>query len=322
MPTDSPSNSMVNPFALQTDDSYMWLKGNLHCHTTNSDGKPSPQERLDGYVAQDYDFLCLSDHRTITRIDTVSEPDDFVLIQGAELHPHNPFGGQMHHFLCLNIDQDMDSAKMAPQEVIDSVNEQGGSAWLAHPHWSSVKIIRDTLPLQGLAGIEVFNTICRTHGRGESSVHWDDWMELENRLYPALSNDDAHSYDTEDRDTYQAWSMVRVKERSIEAVCDALEQGAGYSTTGPKIHDIELRRVDKAGDKNQVVEATVSCSEAQRIAAVCNQVGTEYREGGNTFEKAVFGLRPNARWVRFEIVGPNGDKAWSNPFDLTGIERA
>ena len=320
MATKSPANELRSPFDLRANEGYVWLKGNLHSHTTNSDGRPTPQERLDGYVAQGYDFLCLSDHYTITRIETVKAPDELVLVQGAELHPENPFGGQKHHFLCLNIHEDMDSGNMLPQQVIDRVNEQGGSIWLAHPYWSSVKIMRDTLPLRGLAGIEVFNTLCRTYGRGESSVHWDDWMEMENRLYPALVNDDSHGYDYEEKDTYQGWTMVRVKERTTEAVCEALRYGVSYGSTGPEIHDIQLRRVDQPGDEKRVVEATVRCSEAQRVAAVHDVVGVEYREPGKTFETAQFPLRPNARWARFEVIGPDGSKAWSNPFDLTGLE--
>ena len=85
----SQSNKLIDPFSLREDD-YLWLRGNLHCHTTNSDGKVAPQKRLDGYVNQGYDFLCLSDHDKITRRETVDVPDDFVLIQGAELHPPNP----------------------------------------------------------------------------------------------------------------------------------------------------------------------------------------------------------------------------------------
>ena len=72
----------------------------------------------------------------------------------------------------------------ATPESHDEVRDQGGSIWLAHPYWSSVNIIRDTLPLQGLAGVEVYNTTTRRHGRAESGVHWDDWMEQEEKLYP------------------------------------------------------------------------------------------------------------------------------------------
>ncbi len=96
MSSDIPKQNLTSPFDLN-DDGYVWLKGNLHSHTTNSDGKPEPQERVDGYVNQGYDFLCVSDHYKITRTDTLTAPDNFVLVQGAELHPENPFGGQTHH---------------------------------------------------------------------------------------------------------------------------------------------------------------------------------------------------------------------------------
>ncbi len=321
MVADSPTNPLANPFELSDGDGYMWLKGNLHSHTTNSDGKPSPQARLDGYVNQGYDYLCLSDHYTITRTDSVDCPDNFTLVQGAELHPDNPFGGQRHHFVCINIHEDMDSTKMPPQHVIDTVNEQGGAVFLAHPHWSSVNIQRDTLSLQGFAGIEVFNTTCRRHGRGESMVHWDDWMEQENKLYPALANDDAHAKEEDEHDTYQGWTWVRVKERSAAAITGALVRGASYASTGPEIHDIQLKRVDEEGAEKQQVEATVKCSEARRIVAVANSTGMEYWELGKTFTEATFLLRPNSRWTRFEVVGPDGNKAWSNPFDLTQVGR-
>ena len=301
---------LVDPFALPDSDGYFWVKGNLHCHTTNSDGRVAPQERLDQYVAQGYDFLSLTDHRKITRVDSVDVPDDFVLIQGAELHPANPFGGQVHHFVCLNIHEDMACGTMPPQHVIDNVNKQGGQVWLAHPHWSSINIIRDTLPLKGFTGIEVFNSTCRFMGRGEGSVHWDDWMSLEDRVYPCLANDDTHGAPEDSRDTYESWTMARVKERTTEAVLEALATGASYGSTGPEIHAIEVTR---DGDATQV---HVKCNEARRIHAVTDTNGTEYRESGELFTEADFALRKGAKWVRLEISGPQGDKAWSNPVDL------
>ena len=322
MATDSPRNPLANAFDLDSDEGYVWLKGNLHSHTTNSDGRSSPQDRLDGYVRQGYDFLCLSDHRKITRVDSVTAPDGFVLIQGAELHPENPFGGRAHHFVALNVREDMDCGSMPPQHVIDNVREQGGSIWLAHPHWSSVNILRDTLPLRGLAGLEVFNSTCRCAGRGESSIHWDDWMAQEDRLYPAMATDDAHATEADRRDTYQGWTVVRVNEKTPEAIVEALATGACYSSCGPEIHDIRLKRVDREGDERRLVEATVRCSEARRIVAVADAFGVEYHEHGDTFESATFTVRPNARWVRFEVIGPQGEKAWSNPFDLTGLQKA
>mgnify|MGYP005644262273 CR=1 FL=1 len=80
-------------------------------------------------------------------------------------------------------------------------------------------------------------------------------------------------------------------------------------------HDLDWRSltIEVAPDGSEV---HVKCSEARRIHAVQDTYGTEYREGGNLFTEATFALRKGARWVRFEIIGPQGDKAWSNPFDL------
>ena len=39
-----------------------WYKGNLHSHTTNSDGAWTPDEAVEHYKANGYAFLCLSDH--------------------------------------------------------------------------------------------------------------------------------------------------------------------------------------------------------------------------------------------------------------------
>ena len=317
MAVDTANGALRNPFELPDSDGYEWVKGNLHSHTTNSDGRVDPQTRVDGYVGAGYDYLCLSDHRKITRGDTVEAPDGFVLVQGVELHPDNPFGGQRHHFVCLGMEEDMDADVMPPQLVIDRVRSQGGQVWLAHPHWSSVNIARDTMPLDGFSGIEVFNTVCRCMGRGESSVHWDDWMEQEQKLYPMLCNDALHGDPENPKkgryDWYQGWTMARVKERTSEAVLEALSSGATYGSTGPTIEHISL---SKSGDE---VEATVKCSEAQRIFAVSDKTGAEYQEKGEIFTEATFPVRPGAQWVRFEVVGPNGAKAWSNPFDLTEL---
>jgi hypothetical protein len=42
-----------------------WLRGNLHAHTTYSDGVKTPQELLDEYEALGYDFLAITDHEDL-----------------------------------------------------------------------------------------------------------------------------------------------------------------------------------------------------------------------------------------------------------------
>ena len=40
-----------------------WLKGNLHAHTTASDGRISIEECIKRYKEHGYDFLAITDHR-------------------------------------------------------------------------------------------------------------------------------------------------------------------------------------------------------------------------------------------------------------------
>ena len=44
-----------------------WYKGNLHTHTTRSDGRKSPEEVADLYREQGYDFLALTDHWVLSQ---------------------------------------------------------------------------------------------------------------------------------------------------------------------------------------------------------------------------------------------------------------
>ncbi len=52
-----------NPYR---DTSIPWLRGNLHAHTTMSDGDLTPQDLIDQYAARGYDFLAISDHDILT----------------------------------------------------------------------------------------------------------------------------------------------------------------------------------------------------------------------------------------------------------------
>ena len=39
-----------------------WLRGNLHMHTTRSDGSRKPQRAINDYASRGYDFIAITDH--------------------------------------------------------------------------------------------------------------------------------------------------------------------------------------------------------------------------------------------------------------------
>ena len=69
---------------------HFW-RGNIHTHSTRSDGKLTPREVIAAYRAHGYDFLAITDHFMARFnwpvIDTSAFRDEtFTTLFGAELH--------------------------------------------------------------------------------------------------------------------------------------------------------------------------------------------------------------------------------------------
>jgi len=291
-----------NPFSAPGQ----WLKGNLHTHTTLSDGRLTPQQRVEAYEARGYDFLALTDHYVLADVDALST-DRLVLIRGIELGCDNPWSEQNSHIVGLDLPADFRTPDAHHvQTAIDAINAAGGKAVIAHPYWCGhnikhLEIFSDYL------GIEVFNTTCfRGIGKGTSAVQWDGLLSQGKRVV-AFAVDDAHG---ETRDAFQGWVVARCAERSREAVMDALVQGRFYSTCGPTIE-----AVDVDGDR-----ICVATSPVAHISFICAGAhgGHVYNEDGTPVTRAEFPLRNAEGFVRIECTDPAGRTAWTNPVVFTG----
>ena len=65
-------------------DGQKWFKGNLHAHTTNSDGKLTPKQAVLTYRQHGYQFMCLSEHDYFTDMRSEFDSEDFILLPGLE----------------------------------------------------------------------------------------------------------------------------------------------------------------------------------------------------------------------------------------------
>ena len=61
-----------------------WYKGNLHCHSTNSDGKLSPMEVAQLYKKNGYNFLAISDHDIYSDYRQELNSDNFIILPAME----------------------------------------------------------------------------------------------------------------------------------------------------------------------------------------------------------------------------------------------
>ena len=62
-----------------------FYKANLHCHSTMSDGKLTPEQLRDAYRAQGYSVLCITDHEYLLDHCNLNLPD-FLMLTGDELY--------------------------------------------------------------------------------------------------------------------------------------------------------------------------------------------------------------------------------------------
>lgn len=282
-----------------------WYKGALHAHTTRSDGRLTPEESVAFHREHGYHFLAVTDHDVITDLAALAD-DAFLTIPGVEVAHGRNAVGQSYHVVLAGIRQLQRARYGVPiQEAIDTWGQNARLMFLAHPYWSGMTP-EEMLPLQNLAGMEIFNTSSHTDlGKGMATVHWDSVL-ARGKQWAGLAVDDTHGVND---DAAGGWVWVKSESLSEDAILDALNRGAFYSSSGPVIHDFRV----EGG------VAYVRCSDATTINIIGHtQWGYQRRaEPGQSIIEAEYKLSGREQYVRVECIDSTGHSAWSNPFFLT-----
>ena len=294
-------------------DSGIWCKGNLHTHTTNSDGKLSPEEVVAKYKELGYDFISLTDHRKYI-YNKHPESKDFIVIPGFEIDFNPPGKNMCHHIVAV---RSKISDKNYPdgyqfarpeykgletvQETIEDLNLHDNFAFYCHPIWSRAEI-DDFIGLNGLIGMEIFNTGCHLENNtGYSPAHTDSALRRGKMRY-IFAVDDCHH---NQNDRGKGWIVVKSDEKSEEGIADAILKGRFYSSRGPEIYEF--------GVKNN--EVYIKCSRVREIHFTAYEpLGHSFAgEKGELRDSASCAVNENWTYVRAEIVDDNGYQAWTNP---------
>jgi hypothetical protein len=290
-----------------------WYRGVWHCHTTQSDGARSVEDAVAWYARHGYDFLAITDHNQVTPRPRAAAAPGLLLVPGVEVDAGRTAIGTAFHILGIGLREMIDVPRDAAaryalpaQTVIDRLRAAGAAVFVAHPYWSGV-VADDLMPLRDVAGIEVYNANTDVDiGKGYSHVQWDDCLSRR-RPFVAAANDDAH---WKLPDYGKGWTMLRVDGTlTVESVAAGLQTGSFYASTGAVLEDVAFD-----GDT-----ATVRVADpgAREIRFVCDtRWGSRVRAGGAPLREASHTLRGRERYLRIEVVGPEGGMAWTNPLFL------
>ena len=286
-------------------------RGNLHGHSTNSDGGLSPEEVCTAYHDQGYDFICLSDHFRPMFNFPVSDTTPyrgggFTTILGAEVHAPKTTRDVDWHILAVGLPADF-PATSDDETGVDLARrcaEAGAFVAVAHPFWYNLEL-EDAMSLDAAHAIEVYNHTCGVRtSRGDSASMWDAMLST-GRKITGIAVDDSHFREGA-FDGFGGWVMVKAEENDPDQLLSALKAGHFYATQGPEIRD--LRR---DGDS-----LTVSCSPATQVFAV-GPVATSKHVHGTSLTRATLSLETFAgTWCRVVVRDAMGRQAWTNPLWL------
>ncbi|MCW8133420.1 MAG: CehA/McbA family metallohydrolase [Planctomycetota bacterium] len=285
--------TLENPYA---EPGTPFLKGNLHTHTTNSDGSRPPQEVIDDYAARGYDFLMISDH------DKLIDPEPFKS-HGMAMIPGNEISAKGPHLLHIDahthIPPDEDR-----QKILHQIAKDKAFAVINHPNWQEHfnHCAQEKLESwEGYLGIEIYNgVIRRLLGSPLATDRWDRLLAKGRRVW-GFANDDSHRPE----DVELAWNMVQAKKKTPKSVVEAMVAGAFYGSTGVEIETIACY--------GRTIH--VATTNAQRIV-VHSTSGK--RETHVDAKEITFHVPEEAKYsyVRVECWGPGDAMAWTQPFFL------
>ncbi len=283
-------------------------KGNLHTHSTRSDGAQSPEDVCRRYREAGYDFMSLTDHFQpgfdYPIVDTRPfRTDNFTTIIGAELHTDETEFGNVWHILAVGLPDDFahpgddETAAAMAKRAMDA----GAFVAVAHPAWYAITE-RDIDAIGLVDAIEVYNGIAIDHNNHPNSWQLTDIVLGRGQRYNFCATDDHHG--TQGRKDFgRGWVQVKSASLEPDALVAALKAGHYYSSTGPEIHELTI----------EGTKLLLRCSPASRVFLT----GKAYRaialdgDGKTEFEFDLDAF--DGPYGRITVRGTDGGDAWSNP---------
>jgi len=289
---ETPEDGIVvyNPYAASGE----WYKGQMHCHSTQSDGAFSPQDVVSRYAHLGYDFIALTDHEKITKV------TGSILVLGQEHGKGSTESTGETHMNCINISYA--PYKYAPeQERVDNMTAQGGIVTLNHP-----SIYKYAYEDEVMAALTDYTCLEIANGYYVSMATigwWDDALTAGKMVW-GLAADDAHGAS----DYGKGWIVVRSSgDLSTDNIIDAIKRGSFYASTGAVIDDVLVAESNVTVAAPGADTIRFFGSDGRLLAAFNGSQATYRFNGTEGYVRAVVGANNGWGWTQPVFVGPEAD---------------
>ena len=295
-----------------TPDISLWLKGDVHYHTTNSDGSETVATMVTGYRDTGlHKFSCITDHDYISNASTYST-STFVGVNGVE-------ASTAPHCVGLGVTGSGSfNGGSTLQAEIDSIRTAGGVPMVAHPQWSHDNMSYDMPTILAAMTncnlMSVFNWYCQDlWGNGNSEAYWDTLLTDDKVIY-GYAEDDTHGLGR------QGFTFNRIglaaADLSLANIKTVLSNGTfyfGYSAT-------------KWGNGITVSSYTVTGIEDGDTISITTSGATNIKfigAGGAVLQStdaasATYTIAGTEAYVRVKATNAGGDITWLQPVFIGG----
>jgi hypothetical protein len=287
-----------------------FYKGNLHCHSTESDGRLPPEEVCAFYRRAGYDFLALTDH-FLPKYDfpvTDTRPyrtPEFTTLLRAEVHTRTTELGEMWHILAVGLPEDFEptrAGEMGP-ELAARCRQAGAYVVIVHPGWYGLTAA-DANSIPDAHGIEIYNHTSQIRTDRGDGAYLIDQLLVQGRRVNLCATDDAHFHCD---DALGAWVMVKAEANEPALLVESLKTGRFYSTQGPSIESVSI-------DDEYL---HVRCSPARSIIALGRGSLAQQEVGVDLTEARLpIALLRRGGFTRLVVADSQGRRAWTNPYWL------
>lgn len=336
----------------EAGENLRYYRANLHCHSTISDGRKSPEELKASYKARGYSVIAYTDHDVFLRHNDLTDKD-FLALNGYEMEvgeaaaPGATYTRTCHMcFVALEPDTEKaacyhrssyiwgNAVKYRDQIVFDETlpdyvrtydpacisdmmkkgREGGFFVTYNHPTWS-LESYREYMGYENMNAMEMVNFGCVQVGYNEDNGHcYDDMLRGGKHIF-CIAADDNHNCAADDSpycDSFGAYTMIAADKLEYRTVTKALEDGMFYCSTGSGTHDGP--QILGLTCEDGVV--TIKTSPAKRICLYNNARSNQIRiaPDGEFLTEASFRISEQEVWFRLCAIDAEGWKAYTNAY--------
>lgn len=243
LPLAYPADHVVKPEA-------GWYKGELHAHSTESDGELKLEEVVQVAVDKGLDFLAMSEHFTVSQWRKMAALVDkpIALLRSCEITSHH--GHVNMHGLQEWVDVYVDRPGWDMNQAADAVHAQGGLFCINHAFsgylgWRAYDFDWSKADL-----MEIYHNLEGPNNHFQPPL-WDHHLRLGGRIVGVGGIDSHHPLDGIHA-LGQLVTWVYAPELSEQGILQGLRRGRVYISRGP---ELRFSAVNAAGQRAEMWES-------------------------------------------------------------------